>query len=340
MTYPLEPPIEPMLAKLRDGMPEGIEWRYEPKWDGFRALVFKDGNDIFIQSRKLRPLNRYFPELEPQLIESLPKRCVIDGEIVIAGPKGLDFDALLLRIHPAKSRVDMLAAEIPAHFVAFDVLAEGNDILMQAPLDDRRKRLEKCVDQESKTLLTPHTSDVAEARRWFDQFEGAGLDGVVAKLFDQYYLPGERVMAKIKHLRTADCIVGGFRMAKTGDGVGSLLLGLYRDGTLHYVGHTSSFKAAERRDLLKEFEPMRDKESFGMGRTPGGPSRWANEAETAWVSVEPTLVCEVTFDHLQGERFRHAARFQRWRPDKAPKDCTFEQLEPPKPFSLDDVRGL
>jgi ATP-dependent DNA ligase len=336
MVAPVKPPISPMLSKVAEEIPKGEGWFYEPKWDGFRALVFKDGDDIQIASRDTRDLVRYFPELVPLLKGCLPQSCVVDGEIVIAGSDGLDFGSLLMRIHPAASRVAKLAKEIPASFVVFDVLALGAKDLMQTPFEKRRKKLEEkftvqlpAKEQGSQVFLTPQTDDPEEASVWFKGFEDLGLDGIVAKRADLNYVPGERVMLKIKHLRTADCVVGGYRLSKAGDGVGSLLLGLYSDdGTLHYIGHTSSFKAKERRELLEELKPL-EGDSFGQGRTPGGPSRWSGGKETEWVSLQPVLVCEVSYDHLQGDRFRHAARLLRWRQDKAPAECTFEQLSLP-----------
>ena len=305
----IESPIEPMLAKPASALPEGIGWLYEPKWDGFRALVFRDGDKVVIQSRDLKPLNRYFPELEGSLRAHLPPRCVLDGEVVIAGPRGLDFDSLLLRIHPAASRVKLLAARTPASFVAFDLLALGEDDLRAAPQSQRRAALETALAQSRPPVyLTPATQDRAVAADWFERFEGAGLDGVVAKRVEGTYQPGKRAMLKIKHARTADCVVAGFRWHKNGPGtlVGSLLLGLYDDaGTLHHLGVTSAFTAARRRELALELEPLR---------------------------IE--RVCEVGYDHLQGDRFRHATIFVRWRADKSPRDCRYAQLEETVPTEL------
>ncbi len=343
MPLPFEPPLAPMLAKLEREIPRGEGWLYEPKWDGFRAIVFRDGERLHLASRDQRPLERYFPDLPPVLRAALPPACVVDGEVIIAGPKGLDFDALLLRIHPAASRITRLAGETPASFVAFDLLAQGEEDLRSAPLQLRRTRLEEILRSalpaargllaaaagRSQVILTPQTANPDEALSWFQEFEGIGLDGLVAKRADQRYVPGERVMVKVKHQRTADCVVGGYRQAKSGHGVGSLLLGLYDDqGVLQYVGHTSSFSDAQRRTIREELRPLEGGQSFGLGRTPGGPSRWTGGRETEWVSLEPRLVCEVAFDHLQGDRFRHAATFLRWRPDKSPQECTFEQLRP------------
>ncbi|MGQ0668540.1 MAG: ATP-dependent DNA ligase [Actinomycetota bacterium] len=339
MTLPFGPPVPPMLAKLEREIPRGDGWLYEPKWDGFRAIVFRDGDRVHIQSRDSRPLERYFPELAPALRDALPAGCVVDGEVIVAGPEGLDFDSLQLRIHPAESRVRKLSAEIPASFVAFDLLAEGGEDLRSRPLAERRTRLvealglkatERLPSGRTTVLLTPQTDDADEAEGWFERLERIGLDGVIAKRADQPYIPGQRVMVKVKHRRTAECVVGGYRLAKSGDGVGSLLLGLYDDGgVLHYVGHTSAFNTRERRAVLEELRPLEGGESFGPGRTPGGPSRWTGGRDPAYVSIEPRLVCEVTYDHLQGERFRHATGFVRWRPDRRPRDCTFDQLGPP-----------
>lgn len=330
-----------MLAKLRPDIPRGEGWVYEPKWDGFRALVFRDGDEIQISSRNGQPLERYFPELIPVLERAIPALSIVDGEIVIAGKQGLDFDALLQRIHPAASRVNLLSEKTPASFVAFDLIAEGTEDLRGTALAERRSRLKRALRAERACFLTPQTEDPEEAQRWFDRFEGAGLDGVVAKQKDLEYRPGERVMVKVKHQRTADCLVGGYRLSKNGDGVGSLLLGLYdEDDVLHHVGHTSSFKAGERREVLAKIKPLEGSRGFGQGQAPGGPSRWTRGRDLSWISLEPRLVCEVAFDHLQGERFRHGARFLRWRPDKMARECTYDQLDSPRPFSLEEIRKL
>ncbi|MBV8446279.1 MAG: ATP-dependent DNA ligase [Candidatus Dormibacteraeota bacterium] len=339
MSYPLTPPIQPMLARAAADIPQG-EWRYEPKWDGFRAIVYRDSDRIHIGSRNALPLERYFPELLDPLLTALPDRCVVDGEIVIATSQGLDFDALQMRLHPAESRVRMLAARTPASTVLFDILALGDDDLRPRPLAERRALLCDSIAADRVVGITPQTDSAERATDWFTQYEGAGLDGVVAKQPAQPYLPGERGWIKVKHLRTVDCVVGGFREGKGGPAsLGSLLLGLYQDGVLHHVGHTSSFSAAERREVRRQLEPLVGGESFvfSQGRTPGGPSRWARDMDLTWVSVKPELVCEVSFDHLQGRRFRHASRFIRWRPDKSPTDCTFEQLAPPEHFALEDI---
>ncbi|MCC7363703.1 MAG: ATP-dependent DNA ligase [Dehalococcoidia bacterium] len=338
----LEPPIEPMLAKLTPEIPGGEGWIYEPKWDGFRCIVYYDGATTpYLQSRDARPLGRYFPELETGIAAALPGPMVLDGEIVIMGAKGIEFDTLQLRLHPAASRVKMLAAATPAAFVAFDILAEGDTDLRPQPFAARRARLEQLLAAPRPPVyLTPATTDAATARDWFDRFEGAGFDGVIAKPASGAYQPGVRAMAKIKHLRTADCVVGGFRWNKgeTGRSVGSLLLGLYDDaGIFHLVGHTSSFKAAEKQALVDFLAPYRtedESESFGAGRAPGGPSRWNAGKDQSWERLRPELVCEVTFDYLQSERFRHAATFRRWRPDKPPHDCRFDQLEATVPYEL------
>jgi ATP-dependent DNA ligase len=334
MDLPVQPPVDPMLSKLTRTIPEGDEWLYEPKWDGFRAIVFKDGDNIQIMSRDGRDLVRYFPEIPPLLVEALPKRCVVDGEIIITGEDGLEFDALLLRIHPAESRVRMLAEQTPASVVVFDVLALGSKSLMDEPFEKRRTELEKMlkdgttldVTKFERVMLTPQTGDYDEAQEWFDEVEALGLDGLIAKDKSGTYKPGKRDMIKVKRQRTVDCVVGGYRLSKSKDGVGSLLLGVYDGDTLHYVGHTSSFKAAERRKLLEELQEYRG-ESFGGGRSPGGPSRWAAANEKEWVSLRPELVCEVSYDKLQNGRIRHAATFIRWRDDKKPAECDFDQFE-------------
>jgi len=327
-----------MLAKRVDDIPDGDSWIFEPKWDGFRALIFRDHDELLIQSRDQKSLSRYFPELFDPLLKQLPTRCVLDGEIVIAASTGLDFDALQQRIHPAASRVRMLAEKTPASVVLFDLLALDADDLRERPLEERRRGLMQAIASSPSVGVTPQTIDPDEATTWFTRYEGAGLDGVVAKDPDGTYRPGERRWVKVKHLRTVDCVVGGYRIAKDGRGIGSLLLGLYdAEGALHHVGHTSSFDAAERRAILEQLQPLVGGDSFGQGRTPGGPSRWQRSADSAWTPVRPELVCEVSFDHLQSGRFRHASRFLRWRPDKAPRSCDFDQLSPPEEFSLDDI---
>ena len=341
MSYPIAPPVSPMLAKLQDRIPIGEGWLYEPKWDGFRAIVFRGEERTHIGSRNALPLERYFPELVEILVAAVPSRCVLDGEIVIAGQNGLDFDALQMRLHPAESRVRRLAKETPSSFVAFDLLAVGDDDVRTRPFRERRRMLEGAVSVSDRCFVTPQTEDPSAAETWFERFEGAGLDGVVAKRADGPYVEGERAMVKVKHLRTADVVVGGYRMDKHGKTLGSLLLGLYDgEGTMHFVGHTSSFNAAAKREVLAKLEPLRGEGAFGEGRMPGGPSRWSGDRELEWISVRPELVCEVSFDHLQGPRFRHAARFLRWRPDKNASDCAFDQLEPPQAFDLADIVRL
>jgi ATP-dependent DNA ligase len=352
---PIDPPIEPMLSKLADDLPEGDAWLFEPKWDGFRAIVFRSGDLVYIQSRDCRPLDRYFPELHDVFRQSLPARAVVDGEIVIAGPRGLDFDALQLRLHPAASRVARLAAETPASFVAFDLLAEGSQDLRPRAQAERRERLEKAMAGASGAVhLTPCTRRRELAREWFHRFEGAGLDGVIAKHEAAAYQPGKRVMVKVKHTRTAECVVAGFRWHKRGPGelVGSLLLGLYdAKGTLHHVGVTSSFTTAARRQLARELQPLRQdalarhpwrewaEAMDGGQRMPGGQSRWSQGKDLSWEPLRIERVCEVKYDHLQGDRFRHATTFLRWRPDKRPADCRYDQLEVTPPAELAQIFG-
>ncbi|HET9681294.1 MAG TPA: ATP-dependent DNA ligase [Candidatus Limnocylindrales bacterium] len=359
MDLPFQPPIEPMLAKAADALPDGEGWLYEPKWDGFRALVFRDGDETYIQSRDLKPLDRYFPELAAPLRASLPQRCVLDGEVVIARDGALDFEALLLRIHPAESRVRMLAGQSPASYVAWDLLAIDDDDLRAVPQLERRRRLEAALAGAAAPIhLTPATTDVATAADWFERFEGAGLDGVVAKRLDGAYQPGKRAMVKVKHQRTADCVVAGFRWHKNGHGthVGSLLLGLYDDAAkLHHVGVTASFGWDRRAALAKELEPLRTEtlaghpwsewiewaaaaEAAGQ-RVPGATSRWNRGKDLSWEPLRIERVVEVAYDHLQGDRFRHATTFVRWRPDKQPQDCRYDQLEETPAFELARIFG-
>jgi len=360
MTFPIAPPVSPMLAKLARELPvsKGADqYLYEPKWDGFRAVVFRDGDDVEIGSRNERPLTRYFPELPDALRANLPERCVVDGEVVIATGHGLDFDLLSLRIHPAASRVAMLAEETPASFVAFDLLADDRGDLRDAPLRERRARLERALAAAGPpVLLTPATTDRALAEEWFERFEGAGLDGVVAKPLDGRYEEGKRTMVKVKHQRTADCAVGGYREHKDG-GVGSLLLGLFDDqGVLHHVGVASSFAAPLRRELARELEPYRagaldghpwqgwaeaDADAAAAGqRRPGAQSRWNAGKDLSWEPLRVELVAEVAYEHLQGDRFRHTARFVRWRPDREPASCTYAQLDVPVPMELHEIFGV
>jgi ATP-dependent DNA ligase len=344
-----------MLAKISERLPSGGDYLFEPKWDGFRALVFRSGSELFIQSRDLRPLDRYFPEVHDALLARLPGGCVLDGEIVIATSDGLDFDLLQMRLHPAASRVAKLAKETPASFVAFDVLAADGRDVRQERQDERRRLLETLLAGQAAPLhLTPMTRDVEKAARWLKEFEGAGLDGVIAKPSAGTYQPGKRAMLKIKHARTADCVVAGFRWHKTGPNllVGSLLLGLYDDkDRLHHVGVTSSFTAATRKALAEELEPLRKnaltshpwKEWADLGREmtrmPGGQSRWSAGKDLSWEPLRVERVCEVKYDHMQGDRFRHAAVFLRWRPDRRPEDCRYDQLEVTTSYELEKVFG-
>jgi ATP-dependent DNA ligase len=337
-----------MLAKLAEELPEG-DYLYEPKWDGFRAIVFRGTDDVYIQSRDARPLDRYFPELHDLLLKRLPKRCVIDGEIVIATTRGLDFDALQLRLHPAASRVNKLAIESPSSFVAFDVLAIDSRNLMTMPQLKRRKELAHLLHGvEPPVHLTPMTDDRVVALDWLKRFEGAGLDGVIAKPASGAYLPGKRAMVKIKHVRTADCVVAGFRWHKSGeDAIGSLLLGLYdAGGVLQHVGVTSAFAMTTRRKLAIELAPLRKNAMKGhpcrdwagaaaeSSRMPGGQSRWSAGKNLVWEPLRIERVCEVKYDHMQGGRFRHATFFLRWRADKQPGQCRYDQLEVATPYEL------
>ena len=355
---PIDPPVEPMLAKVAAALPSGEGLVYEPKWDGFRAIVFRGADDVYVQSRDLKPLDRYFPELHAALLDVLPPGCVVDGEIVIATADGLDFDALQMRLHPAASRVQKLAAATPSSFVAFDLLAADGEDLRARPLVERRTRLEALTAERSDAStrlryhLTPTTTDHATAVDWLARFEGAGLDGVMVKSETLTYQPGKRVMVKVKHIRTADCVVAGFRWHKNGPGtlVGSLLLGLYDDaGVLQHVGVTSAFTMVRRAELAREFEALRAGALEGhpwrawadadavTSRMPGGHSRWSAGKDLSCEPLRLERVCEVTYDHLQGDRFRHAAVFRRWRPDKPPTDCRYDQLEITTPFELAKV---
>ena len=340
---PISPPIAPMLSKGRDEIPRGAGWVYEPKWDGFRVVAFlSPDSDPYLCSRNGQPLQRYFPELLPALQAALPAQCVVDGEIIIATDRGLDFDLLQMRLHPAASRVEKLSRETPASVVLFDMLVDGERDIQGEPLSARRAALSAALREHPQVRLTPQTADPDEAESWFQRYEGAGCDGVVAKQMDQVYAPGKRTMIKIKHARTCDCVVGGYRTSKDdavgADGIGSLLLGLYDDaGVFHFVGHTSSFSAEARREVFQKLQPLVEDSGFGEGRTPGGPSRWSGGKDLSWTSVRPELVCEVAFERLQGQRFRHASRFLRWRSDKDPVTCDFAQLEPPEAFDLDQI---
>ncbi|HEX7688997.1 MAG TPA: ATP-dependent DNA ligase [Burkholderiaceae bacterium] len=349
-TAPPVPPVEPMLAKIADALPDAPGFQFEPKWDGFRAIAFRTAQGLLLQSRDLKPLNRYFPELERALLDALPEGCVLDGEIVVATPRGLDFDALQQRLHPARSRVERLSRETPARFVAFDLLAVDGQSTMALAQAERRVLLEGLLTGAQPPLhLTPATTDRAQAQRWLAEFEGAGLDGVVAKIESAAYQPGKRAMLKIKHVRSADCVVAGFRWYKDrDDAVGSLLLGLYDDaGALRHVGVTSSFTLAMRRALLAELAPLREDArathpwaaALDEGSGPGATSRWSRGKDLSWEPLRPERVCEVRYDHLQGARFRHATTFLRWRPDKPPRDCRYDQLEVTTPYELARVFG-
>jgi ATP-dependent DNA ligase len=354
MHLPVNPPVLPMLAKRVGELPAGGRWIFEPKWDGFRALVFRDGDEILIQSRDEKSLNRYFPELVEPLRSQLPLRCVLDGEIVVAKDGALDFDALQLRIHPAESRVKLLSQEIPASIVFFDLLSEGDRDLRGMAFQERRRMLESLLSSAAPPLhLTPATSEASIAADWFRRFEGAGLDGVVAKPVSGTYEPNKRAMLKIKHERECDCVVAGFRWHKKGErvAVGSLLLGLFDDsGALQHVGVCASFTDKKRRELVEFLAPYRknalaahpwkdwaEHASAGSDadqRMPGGQSRWSGGKDLSWEPLRPELVVEVAYDHMQGNRFRHTAQFRRWRMDKKPRDCTYEQLEVVAPEEL------
>lgn len=344
------PPVSPMLAKSVKEIPD--VGHVEPKWDGFRTIVFRDGDEVELGSRNERPMTRYFPELVEALRANLPERCVVDGEIVLVRRGRLDFDALQQRIHPAASRVRLLAEQTPASFVAFDLLALGDDDLTGRPFAERRALLERALAAASDPVfITPATDDLAEARAWFERFEGAGLDGVVAKPLDGTYQPDKRTMFKIKHERTADCVVAGYRWHKTGGIVGSLLLGLYGDdGRLQHVGVAASFPMARRRALVDELEPYvvtdlslhpwgewADQAAHVGGRLPGAVSRWSAGKDLSFVPLRPELVVEVAYDHMEGDRFRHTAQFRRWRSDRTPESCTYEQLEAPPGLDLGEI---
>jgi ATP-dependent DNA ligase len=350
MDLPVNPPVKPMLAKLSHELPPAEGMLYEPKWDGFRGIVFRDGDEVEIGSRNERPLTRYFPELVDGLRAALPPRCVVDGEVVIVGPNGLDFDALQLRIHPAASRVKKLAAEMPSSYVAFDLLALDDRDLRSEPLSTRRRLLEEALgDAPMPVRVSPATTDRDTAADWFDRFEGAGLDGVVAKRLDGTYRENERAMVKVKHERTADCVVAGFRWHKSGGVIGSLLLGVYDDaGQLHHTGITASFTMARRKELVDELAPYRENAAKdhpwhwafehpgeeAKNRVPGVKSRWNQDRDLSFEPLRPELVVEVAYDHLQGDRFRHATTFRRWRPDRDPKSCTYAQFEAAVPHEV------
>ncbi|MFG1925756.1 ATP-dependent DNA ligase [Cryptosporangium sp. NPDC048952] len=360
---PLSPPIDPMLASPVKGIPAGEGLHYEPKFDGFRCLIFREGDRIVLGSRGNKELQRYFPEVVEEVRTSLPEKCVVDGELVVIVDDRLDFDALAQRIHPAASRINLLAEQTPAHFIAFDVLALGDESLLEAGYAERRSRLAGIFPEDGgpsgpRTHLTPVTTDPETARSWFEQFEGAGLDGLIVKAADGPYEPGKRTMKKVKHARTADCVVAGFRWHKSGPIVGSLLLGLYDDeGNLHHVGVSASFTAKRRAELVEELEQYRlsdvsehpwsawaeqTAEPPAPGaeagtRMPGAPSRWTGKKDLSWQPLRPELVVEVAYDHMEGDRFRHTARFERWRPDREPRSCTYAQLDRPVRFDLERV---
>lgn len=347
------PPIKPMLAKNAARLPAGERWLFEPKWDGFRCLVFRDGDEVALWSRHGKPFDRYFPELMDPLRAQLPARVVVDGELVVPGDDGLSFDQLGQRIHPAASRVRMLAETTPARLVAFDLLAEGDDDLRTTAFADRRARLEHILrDVRPPLHLTPATTDRETAEDWFARFEGAGVDGLIAKALDDPYTEGQRTQIKRKHQRTADVVVAGFRPHKSGDGVGSLLLGLWRDDHLQHIGVAAAFTAARRRELATELETLRCEdlsthpwaswaidEAHEDQRMPGAPSRWSGGRDASWVPLRAERVAEITFNQLTEGRLRHPAKFVRWRPDKPPADCTYGQLATVAPAELGEVFG-
>ncbi|TFV65926.1 UNVERIFIED_ORG: ATP-dependent DNA ligase [Bacillus sp. AZ43] len=352
MDLPVMPPVKPMLAKAATKVPTG-DYLYEPKWDGFRCVVFRDGDEVELGSRNERPLTRYFPEVVEAVKAQLPERCVVDGEIVVPAGDRLHFEALLQRIHPAESRVRLLAEQTPASFVAFDLLALGDESLLETPFAERRARLEQALGGvRPPVYLTSVTRDPATAERWFETFEGAGLDGVVAKAADLPYGPDQRLMTKVKHVRTADCVVAGFRWHKSGPIVGSLLLGLYDDGVLQHIGVAASFPMKRRAELVEELEPYRAEaldghpwqdwadaqvQENGENRMPGAVSRWNAKKDLSWVPLRPELVVEIKYDQLEGRRLRHTGQFLRWRPDRDPLSCTYDQLEVPVRYDLGEV---
>ncbi|RPE26411.1 ATP-dependent DNA ligase [Kitasatospora cineracea] len=352
MQLPVMPPVSPMLAKPVAAIPPGMQ--YEAKWDGFRAIVFRDGDEVELGSRTAKPLTRYFPEVVDAVREQLPERCVVDTEIVVAHDGRLHFEELLERIHPAASRVRTLAERTPATLVAFDLLALDGDDLTGRPLVERRAELARLLAGAVPPVhLAPATTDLDTARNWFSRFEGAGLDGVVAKPLDAPYRPGERTLFKVKHARTADCVVAGYREHKSGPVVGSLLLGLYdTGGRLQHVGVSASFPMARRAELAAELAPLRldpadlgdhpwarweDAQAQASGRLPGAVSRWTGRKDLSWVPLRPEWVAEVGYDHLEGTRFRHTTQFKRWRPDRTPESCTYAQLEEPVSYDLGDL---
>ena len=354
MDLPVLPPVKPMLAKAATKVPTG-DFFYEPKWDGFRCIVFRDGDEVELGSRNERPLTRYFPEVVAAVKANLPEKCVVDGEIIVPRGDRLHFEALLQRIHPAASRVNLLAEETPASFVAFDLLALGDESLLDTPFRERRAALETALrDAQPPIHLTAVTRDADTAQGWFETFEGAGLDGVVAKAGELPYGPDQRLMTKIKHVRTADCVVAGFRWHKSGPIVGSLLLGLYNDaGDLQHIGVAASFPMARRAELVQELAPYRAEaidghpwqewakaqvlEDGAENRMPGAVSRWNAKKDLSWVPLRPELVVEIKYDQLEGRRLRHTGQFLRWRPDRDPRSCTYDQLDVPVHYDLGDV---
>ncbi|MBD2894755.1 DNA ligase C [Actinomadura sp. RB99] len=351
MDLPISPPLPPMLAKAVKTMPQG-DLLYEPKWDGFRCIVFRDGDEVELSSRGEKPLTRYFPEVVEAVKRELPERCVVDGEIVVPRGTRLDFDTLQQRIHPAASRIKLLSEETPASFIAFDLLALGDESLMETPLGERRRRLvETLAGAKAPIHVTPASDSYELALRWFEEFEGAGLDGVIAKPRDTEYQPDKRVLFKVKHERTCDCVVAGFRWHKSGPIVGSLLLGLYNsEGNLQHVGVAASFTMKRRAELVEELQPYRMEDLAGhpwaewarqdeatADRMPGAVSRWTGKKDLSWVALRPELVVEVAYEAMEGSRFRHTARFRNWRPDRTPRSCTYEQLEVPVAYDLDDI---
>jgi ATP-dependent DNA ligase len=353
MDLPISPPLAPMLAKAVKTMPQG-DLLYEPKWDGFRCIVFRDGDEVELSSRGEKPLTRYFPELVEVVKRELPERCVVDGEIVLRDGSVLNFDGLSQRIHPAASRVKLLSEQMPASFVAFDLLALGDESLMEVPFGERRQRLvDALAGARAPIHVTPASDSYDTALRWFAEFEGAGLDGVIVKPRTITYQPDKRVMFKVKHERTADCVVAGFRWHKSGPIVGSLLLGLYNaDGSLQHVGVAASFPMKRRAELVEELAPYRAQDLAGhpwegwarqdeatADRMPGAVSRWTGKKDLSWVALRPELVCEVAYEAMEGNRFRHTARFRRWRSDRTPESCDYEQLEVPVAYDLDDILG-
>ena len=353
MVLPVQPPIKPMLAKLSRSIPTTEGLLFEPKWDGFRCIVFRDGDHIELVSRNQKPFNRYFPELLPVLLDALPDQCVVDGEIVVADRdgNGLDFDALQQRIHPADSRVRMLAEQTPSSFVAFDLLALDDQSHLDTPFGQRRALLAQHLRPNRRVHLTPATTDPEVAERWFTRFEGAGLDGVMAKPLDGVYTPDKRSLTKVKHERTAECAVAGFRVHKDGEGVGSLLLGLFDEaGTLHHVGVCAAFTAKFRRELIEELSPLTvgalddhpwqdwaEMQARSDQRMPGGFSRWNVNKDLSFVPLRVERVVEVTFGQLESGRFRHGVSFQRWRPDRTPESCRYEQLDVARPVAFDEL---